>query len=388
MAQIIKHRRGSIGALKDVTANVGELVIATGSIGDLNAPVVFVGSAATAGGYKAVSKIYRGSTAPILGSDYGTVMDGTPFYSSNSKTFYILDKDGNITMDLSGNLEGNTISGITINNITGSRATFDTFVSSIKNTQSQAVVYGFTHANDGSGLGSGTTALFQNCAVNFDNTVVQPLIGFNLVNLAYSTLISCGVDNGNTSSGEGINAYYLQSSNTINVISCGCENSKGRMIYLGSGSATFTGLRTIAINGATSGTVATVWCETASVLTLTDCKFEALLSAGTQLNWVIQTGGQVLEVNPQSSPTGGASFISYGGGGAKTTVTPTGTTQITSNASYKYQAYPILASFPITGTWAVGYIVYNSAPASAGYIGWVCTVAGTSGTWKTFGLIS
>jgi len=130
MAQIIKHRRGSISALKDVTANIGEFVIATGSIGDLNAPIVFVGSDATAGGYKAVSKIYQGSIAPILGAGYGTVMDGTPFYSSTSQSLYILDRNGNINMDLTGNLEGNTISGITINNITGSRATFNTFVSS------------------------------------------------------------------------------------------------------------------------------------------------------------------------------------------------------------------------------------------------------------------
>ena len=35
-----------------------------------------------------------------------------------------------------------------------------------------------------------------------------------------------------------------------------------------------------------------------------------------------------------------------------------------------------------------GDIIYNTAPVSGGYIGWVCTVAGTPGTWKTFGLIS
>jgi hypothetical protein len=46
------------------------------------------------------------------------------------------------------------------------------------------------------------------------------------------------------------------------------------------------------------------------------------------------------------------------------------------------------AAAPTTGTYRVGDIVYNSAPASAGYVGWVCTVAGTPGTWKTFGLIS
>jgi hypothetical protein len=43
---------------------------------------------------------------------------------------------------------------------------------------------------------------------------------------------------------------------------------------------------------------------------------------------------------------------------------------------------------PTTGTWVVGDIVYNSAPAAGGFIGWVCTTAGTPGTWKTFGAIS
>lgn len=40
------------------------------------------------------------------------------------------------------------------------------------------------------------------------------------------------------------------------------------------------------------------------------------------------------------------------------------------------------------GTFAVGDIIYNTAPTSGGHIGWVCTVAGSPGTWKTFGPIS
>lgn len=43
---------------------------------------------------------------------------------------------------------------------------------------------------------------------------------------------------------------------------------------------------------------------------------------------------------------------------------------------------------PASGTYVQGDIVYNETPASAGFIGWVCTVGGTPGTWKTFGLIS
>jgi hypothetical protein len=46
------------------------------------------------------------------------------------------------------------------------------------------------------------------------------------------------------------------------------------------------------------------------------------------------------------------------------------------------------AAAPTTGAHLQGDIVYNSAPISGGYIGWVCTTAGTPGTWNTFGLIS
>jgi cytoskeletal protein CcmA (bactofilin family) len=120
MAQIIKHRRGSISALKDVTANVGELVMATGSIGDFNGPVVFVGDAAVAGGYKPISKIYQGTTVPTISvGSHGSTMDGLPFYSTGNQTLYILDKSGNSAIDLTGNIEGNLISGVTINNLTG-----------------------------------------------------------------------------------------------------------------------------------------------------------------------------------------------------------------------------------------------------------------------------
>lgn len=46
------------------------------------------------------------------------------------------------------------------------------------------------------------------------------------------------------------------------------------------------------------------------------------------------------------------------------------------------------AAEPTTGTYAQGDIVFNNAPTSGGYVGWVCTAGGTPGTWKTFGLIS
>lgn len=43
---------------------------------------------------------------------------------------------------------------------------------------------------------------------------------------------------------------------------------------------------------------------------------------------------------------------------------------------------------PVSGTYLQGDIIWNSAPTAGGTIGWVCTTAGTPGTWKTFGAIS
>lgn len=46
------------------------------------------------------------------------------------------------------------------------------------------------------------------------------------------------------------------------------------------------------------------------------------------------------------------------------------------------------AAAPVDGTWIVGDIVWHATPASGGNIGWVCTTAGTPGTWKAWGTIA
>jgi Pectate lyase superfamily protein len=50
-------------------------------------------------------------------------------------------------------------------------------------------------------------------------------------------------------------------------------------------------------------------------------------------------------------------------------------------------AYSYPSSIPTAGTWAVGDKLQNTTPVAGGYSGWVCTTAGTPGTWKGFGLI-
>lgn len=131
MAQIIKHRRGLIGGVKNLTARNGELIIASGSISDLSGPFVFIGSPnavdeGVAGAFNSVSKLYTGTAAPtITAATYGSALDGTPYYASGNKSLYILNNSnvGNTQIDLTGNIENNTISGVTINNLQSTNVT-------------------------------------------------------------------------------------------------------------------------------------------------------------------------------------------------------------------------------------------------------------------------
>lgn len=64
-----------------------------------------------------------------------------------------------------------------------------------------------------------------------------------------------------------------------------------------------------------------------------------------------------------------------------------GINTVNSNTT-NYGKEALISGAPTTGTWSLGARFYNSSPTSGGYVGWVCTSAGTPGTWKTFGLIS
>lgn len=47
-----------------------------------------------------------------------------------------------------------------------------------------------------------------------------------------------------------------------------------------------------------------------------------------------------------------------------------------------------LSAAPTTGAWSAGDVVFNSAPnGNAGIVGWICTIAGTPGTWAPFATV-
>ena len=97
--------------------------------------------------------------------------------------------------------------------------------------------------------------------------------------------------------------------------------------------------------------------------------------------WILAYGksfGNLIRFNSSSAYSINISAVAVGrGNGVISPVT---------NVSKSAIAYGTAA--PTTATWSVGDVVYNTNPTSGDYVGWVCTVAGTPGTWKTFGAIS
>lgn len=117
MAQTIKLRRGPVGNLPSVVTQQGELLLASGSIGNLSGPFLTMTGTNGTGASTLVGKIYQGAAAPNITSN--SVLTGTPFYSTNTEALIRLNHSGNQTLDLTGNIEGNTIASVTINTLDG-----------------------------------------------------------------------------------------------------------------------------------------------------------------------------------------------------------------------------------------------------------------------------
>lgn len=98
------------------------------------------------------------------------------------------------------------------------------------------------------------------------------------------------------------------------------------------------------------------------------------INGTSQIGFVQITGNRVGSTTAPFPTTGGASGDSMRNNGK------------ISEVGNSWQAWQITRSaIPTAGTWKVGDIVWNSAPTAGGNIGWICTTAGTPGTWTPFG---
>jgi hypothetical protein len=100
MAQTIKHRRGKLESIKDITPINGELIIASGS--DLSVHqegLLFVGVEGNV--LTPSNKILTGSaTLDVTTSDFDHSVDGIPYYETDAKKLTILGHGGNTDVEL------------------------------------------------------------------------------------------------------------------------------------------------------------------------------------------------------------------------------------------------------------------------------------------------
>lgn len=113
MAQKILIRRGGIENIgSTIAVTKGELLYASGSLNGVE-NVIFVANATSNNTFVAVGQLYTGTASP---TSFSGRLDGLPYYKSDSKALYRL---GNGTaLDLSGNLEGTTVSSMTVTTLT------------------------------------------------------------------------------------------------------------------------------------------------------------------------------------------------------------------------------------------------------------------------------
>ena len=96
MAQQIKHRRGSISSVRNISSfSEAEIIIGSGSVdGKLNGPIVYIGKpggSSAANDYVPISKLYIGSGLPnVTSAQYGATLDGLPYYDTLNSKLYIL----------------------------------------------------------------------------------------------------------------------------------------------------------------------------------------------------------------------------------------------------------------------------------------------------------
>jgi len=96
----------------------------------------------------------------------------------------------------------------------------------------------------------------------------------------------------------------------------------------------------------------------------------------------IYTAGSIID-----NVTTGVIEWQAGSGGALTCRNNVGTQVVVSDPTLA-RGLPSALAAPVSGAHRVGDVVFNSAPAAGGTIGWVCTTAGTPGTFKAFGDIA
>ena len=216
--------------------------------------------------------------------------------------------------------------------------------------------------------------------IHFDRVVFTGQIGIEVTKGGANLLFSaCDFEGTTSASGSAAYIHPATGKTFVGIVFNGCyfENIKGVAIRLAAVDANAISgvvIKGCYINGSLAESANGVGLSNVNGFDISDNYFygwqtTAIYRDSTEKNGNIQNN--VLVSTPSLTQTSNQ---------ASPTVTIL-------NNTYGHQELNQDAA-PTTGTYSVGDIVWKTTPAAGGYIGWVCTTAGTPGTWKTFGAIS
>jgi hypothetical protein len=288
MAQIIKHRRGSLESLSTVTGSLqkGEIVIASGST-NLTASngnaIAFIVPAD--GTVQATNRIIRGTTAPntFPANIYNGMLNGVPYYASASgvlPTLYLLGGGSNEAIDLVGNIQP-----------------FSASVATSINALSASI-------------GSGTIGTSVNALNTFSASVLTQLSTVATVTASYDTRFTeIGAVSGSLISSASISAVSNANQNTFTA----SANTRFTEIGAVSGSlilsASAAAVANSNLNSYTSSLKAAFTASGANVTFTNDVTIPGNLTVrGTQTivdSTTVQIGDNIIELNGSGVTNGG-----------------------------------------------------------------------------------
>lgn len=193
------------------------------------------------------------------------------------------------------------------------------FLTECSSVMAEHVGEGFVLADDGSGDGGSTSWSLTNCYVNHARRS-----GYRFFGLDYSSLVSCAADDVNQSGDPGAAAYRVSYGRGVNLVGCGCEASRGHVIWFTRGIGSVNGCRTVGVRGLAGERSAYLRWEGSDVV-VSGCSFASFDEAGDSFNEIVEGGSQVTYVET-TRPDGGDDRIGYSGGSRVKTIDEQGVT--------------------------------------------------------------
>jgi len=104
---------------------------------------------------------------------------------------------------------------------------------------------------------------------------------------------------------------------------------------------------------------------------------------GNQTRLTVGTNGNIVLGRESNSNT----LINLYGKVGVDVKNPSEEFEVSGNIKFQNKLFAVGDRAPTVGSYQVGDIVWNSGPMISNYIGWVCTMGGSPGTWAPFGQI-